>query len=126
MPFNLSDHADKMTEEQLSKIDQVKEEQMKIGMQPRNDSILTYNYATGNVPEYLNSPFIIAHELKIVDYIYKNTDYGSIIEDVMREIANFIKRKYRLDWNTTWEMVRFYVPDMLKMYCIRKNNLTIS
>lgn len=74
----------------------------------------------------MNFSNVVAKELVHVDFIYKNSNYSQIIEDVMREIAYHFKFKYNLDWNTTWEMTRFYVPEMLKMYCIRKYNLNLS
>lgn len=125
MKFNLAEQSKNLTSDQLERIELVKKEQSKLSMTPRNDSILTYNYAINNVPDYLNTPEKIAQELVIVDYIYNNTNYATIIEDVMREVASHIRFKYRLDWNTTWDIVRFYIPDMLKLYCIRTSNIEL-
>jgi len=125
MTFTINEHFEQMTEDQKHRLNTVKSKQLEYGMTPRADSILTYNYAMGNVPKYLDDPCIIAKELVIVDYIYKNTNYADIVEDVMREIAGFVKSYYKLDWNTTWEIVRFYVPDMLKFYCMRKNDIKL-
>lgn len=121
MKFNIAEHIADLTDEQKVKIDEVYECQKKIGMSPRADSLLTYNYAIGNVPDYLDNAESVANELVAVDYIFKNTNYSAIIEDVMREVAHNLKYKYHLDWNSTWEMTRFYVPDMLKLYCVKKN-----
>lgn len=107
-----------LSSDQLARVEEVRSEQMRLGMQPRNDSILTYNFAIQKIDEHLNDATKVAQELYHVDYIYKNTEYASIVEDVMREIARLVHFKYKLDWNTAWEIVRFYVPDMLKMYCI--------
>lgn len=126
MSFNLNDHIAKLSESENLKLKKVQEEQLKLNMTPRNDSILTYNYAKGNVPDYLNDPLIVAKELVAVDFVYSKTNYGSLIEDVMREIADHVRSKYRLDWNTTWEIVRFYVPDMLKLYCMKERQLKID
>ena len=125
MGFNIDEHWNDLTDDEKTRIETVQTIQKNIGMQPRKDSILTYNYAKNNVPDYLNDPNAVANELKVVDYIYQNSNYGSIIEEVMREVAGHIRFKYRLDWNTTWEIVKFYVPDMLKLYCIKSHNLTI-
>tara|TARA_B100000475_G_C15029823_1_gene327531 strand:- start:69 stop:458 length:390 start_codon:yes stop_codon:yes gene_type:complete len=125
MTFNINEHIAQMTDEQKERLNAVKQKQLELGMNPRSDSILAYNYAIEKVPKYLDDSNIIAKELVIVDYIYKNTDYSEIIEDVMREVAGFVKHYYKLDWNTTWEIVRFYVPDMLKLYCIKKHNIKI-
>ena len=121
MKFNIAEHAANLTDDQKLKIDEVHKCQIHRGMTPRNDSILTYNYALGNVPDYLNDAETVAKELVAVDYIFKNTNYSAIIEDVMREVAHHLKYKYHLDWNTTWEIARFYVPEMLKLYCVKKN-----
>ena len=43
----------------------------------------------------------------------------------MREIANILHFKHKIEWKNAWEIVRFYVPDMLKMYCLRKSNLSL-
>ena len=123
MRFNLGEHMKNLNENQLKKIQIVQNEQKKFGMMPRNDSILTYNYAIGEIPDYLNDPEKVAQELIIVNHIHEHTNYANIIEDVMREIANHIHFKYKLDWNTTWEIVKFYIPDMLKLYCVKKYDL---
>ena len=73
----------------------------------------------------MNDPSTIAKELIAVDYIFKNTNYGNIVEDVMREVAGHFRAKYKLNWNETWEITKFYVPDMLKLYCLKTHNLTI-
>ena len=90
------------------------------GMEPRNDSKLTVNYALGTCEDEYPTPYDVAHELMFTDRIYKFTLYGQIIEDVMREVAGIIKRKYRIPWTGTWKIVRFYVPSMLKFYLMRK------
>ena len=87
-------------------------------MEPRDDSLLTFRYAIGEVDQDA-SPEGIANELVIVDKIYKTTRYPHIIEDVFREIAHHIKLKYKLPWDDTWEIVQFYGPGLLKLYCLR-------
>lgn len=126
MTFNINEHIEQMTEEQKERLNAVKNKQIELGMTPRSDSILAYNYSMGNVPQYLNDPQTVAKELVIVDRIYQNSNYSDIIEDVMREVAGFVKFYYKIDWNTTWDIVRYYVPDMLKLYCIRKSQIDFS
>lgn len=125
MGFNLAERTASLTEEQAKRLQKVKDEQLRIGMTPRNDSILTYNFAIRDVPDYLDDAKTVAHELAIVDFIHKNTKYGELIEDVMREVASHICSKYRLDWTTTWKLTRFYVPDMLKLYCVRQAGVAL-
>lgn len=89
--------------------------QQKYGMEPRTDSYLTKKYASGETDQTAEE---IAKELVCVDYIYKNTLYGELIEEYMRQLAGLIKNKYRLNWTDTWEIVRFYGPDSLKLMCL--------
>ena len=98
------------------RIASIHREQRELGMEPRNDSQLTFKYA---IKEIDDAPREIANELMVVDRIYNDTEYSAIIEDVLREIAHHIKRKYNLSWSDTWELVRFYGPTMLKLYCLK-------
>ena len=115
-----------MNFEESAKLDELRSEQLKLGMEPRHDSVLSMLYAQGNVPDELKNVKVVAKELKIVDHIYKHTNYSNIIEDVMREIAHHIHFKYRIEWDTTWDIVRFYVPDMLKLYSVKKYGIKIN
>lgn len=124
MTFNLDEHMQNLNEDQVEKIKTIQRTQRELGMTPRNDSILTYNFALGNVPDFMNDSNVIAQELVIVNHIHTTTNYSQIIESVMREIAQHVHFKYKLDWNTTWDIVKFYVPDMLKLYCVRTQNIT--
>jgi hypothetical protein len=126
MPFNLDEHKNELSQTELECISNIHEEQCKLNMIPRNDSLLTYNFAKKNAPTYITDEKAVAHELFVVDQIYQNTNYANIIEDTMREIAAFIHFKYNLDWTKTWEIVRFYVPDILKMFCAEKYNLSFN
>ena len=92
--------------------------QRQLGMEPRNDSILTYKYAIGELEDD-DVPSAIAKELVFVDRLYKQTSYGRILEDVLRGIADHIRRKYKLSWTDTWDITRFYGATMLKLYCAR-------
>lgn len=120
MRFNLDDHVSSMNEDQLLRLEDVHTEQRKLGMSPRKDSLLTYNYAMSTTPDYFDSAQTVAKELVFVDYIYQNTRYADIIEEVMREIALHVRQRYRVNWTTAWDITRFYVPDMLKMYLLKK------
>lgn len=102
------------------KIELIHAAQRLLGMEPRNDSQLTWNYAIGDLDDEDDVPSAIAKELVTIDNIYKKTNYGAIIEDVMRELAFCLKKKYRITWGDTWDIVRFYGPTMLKLYCHRK------
>ncbi len=122
MPFSLTTELSKLSPEKKKvaqqRIQNVHDIQRTMGMEPRDDSKLTYNYAISDEEDV--SPSTIANELVIVDNLYKNTEYPNIIEEVLREIANFVKNKYRLTWNEAWDVTRFYGPTMLKLYCWNK------
>lgn len=126
MTFNIEELIGGLDAAQVQRLEDVYAAQRKVGMEPRKDSILTYNYAIGNVPDFMDSTEVVAHELKIVDYIYKNTDYEALIVEVMREVAGFVHFKYKLDWTTTWEIVRFYTPTMLKLHCLNKKGISVN
>jgi len=98
--------------------------QRQLGMEPRDDSRLTYLYANG---EEMNGlpPSTVAHELVVVNKIYENTQYQYIIEDVMRELALHLKKKYRLSWTVAWEIVKFYGPTLIKLYSVKLNELQV-
>ena len=104
-----------------NRINDVHALQKMYGMEPRQDSKLTLAYARGeSEPEYATAE-AVAHELVMVDRIYKTTLYSAIIEDVMRGIANRLKNEIKyLTWTESWNIVRFYAPTILKLYCLRK------
>ena len=126
MPFDLTEALNTLPaterEHVSNKIELVHNAQRRLGMEPRNDSQLTFNYACGLLEED-DVPSTIASELVIVDKIFKETEYAAIIEDVLREIAHHFKFKYNLSWSDTWEMVRFYGPTMLKLHCIKTTRI---
>ena len=96
--------------------------QRSYGMEPRKDSYLSKMYANNETDL---SALDVVKELISVDYIYKNTLYGETIEDYMRELAQLIKENYKLSWNQTWEIVKFYGPDSLKLMSIISTNTSI-
>jgi hypothetical protein len=104
-----------MINDYQDRINQVTNLQKKYGMEPRDDSILTKKFANGNTTLTAEE---VAKELVCVDFIYKNTLYGEFIEDYMRELASLIKCKYKLSWDDTWELARFYGPTSLKLMCL--------
>ena len=104
------------------RINQVCTYQKKFGMEPRNDSYLTKMYAN-NETEW--NAETVAKELVCVDYIYKHTLYGEFIEDYMRCLASLVRNKYHLNWNDTWEIVRFYGPVSLKLMALTTSSTRI-
>lgn len=123
MPFDLAKSLASLPQNEQLRVTQRLElvfaAQRRLGMEPRNDSQLTWKYANNELDED-EAPSAIANELCIVDSLFKETSYSDIIEDVLRELANHIKGKYKLNWTDTWELTRFYGPTMLKLYCYKK------
>ena len=112
-------HEKKMLVTPADRLEAVHCEQRRLGMEPRADSRLALQFASGTCEQEYQTAAQVAEELVLVDRIYKTTLYGEIIEETMRAIANRIKREYRvIPWAVVWEIVRFYVPTMLKIHCM--------
>jgi hypothetical protein len=95
--------------------------QRSFGMEPRDDSTLTLAYATGKITNMSASS--VAKELVIVDRLHKQTFYSIIIEQVMRNVTNYFHEKYpQIHWGDLWKVTRFYIPEALKLYCLRFYN----
>lgn len=122
MPFDLTKSLDSLPTDQRAtawdRVHAVFAAQLQLGMQPRNDSVLTFNYAVDNA-EPGDSPIAIARELVVVNYIFQNTNYGAIVEEVLRALSNSVKSRYGLTWKQSWDIVRFYGPTIVKLYCVK-------
>ena len=82
-------------------------------MEPRNDSRLTQLFVAGELSMEADQ---VARELMCTDFVYKNTLYGEVIEDFLREVASMLRTRYPgLSWTSTWTIVRFYGPTALKL-----------
>ena len=99
------------------RVNQIHAAQRLRGMEPRNDSVLTYKYGVGEIEDV---PSAIANELVVVDQIHKGTKYCELVEHVMRKIALSLKNMYNLTWTEAWAVTRMYGPSMLKLYCIKR------
>jgi len=91
-------------------------------MEPRDDSKLTRLFVEGKVDWPVD---VVARELMATDFIYKNTLYGEVIEEFMRGVAERLKRKHRLSWTATWDVVRFYAPIALKLMLLDRCGVRI-
>ena len=97
--------------------------QRALNMEPRCDSTLTEMYARGEV--YM-SAVEVARELMATDFIYKNTLYGEVIEDFMRDVADRLRYIHSpLSWSSTWTIVRAYAPIALKLMLLSGSGLRI-
>jgi hypothetical protein len=93
-------------------------------MEPRTDSRLTELFCTDKLSEDWTAD-IVVRELVATDFLFKNTLYGEILEDFMRMVAYELRRRYRLTWTKTWEIVKFYAPIALKLLCLERSGLMI-
>lgn len=97
--------------------EEVWEVQRQLNMTPRNDSRLTELFANGQLPPYMTAD-VVARELMCTDFIFKNTLYGEVIEEYMRNVAALLRDTYKLSWDATWNLTRFYAPIALKLMCV--------
>ena len=105
-----------------ARLDVLHQWQRYYNMKPRSDSRLTELYASGMVRL---PPDEVARELLAVDFIYRATLYGSLIEEFMRHVADRLRKKYSLSWKATWDIVRFYGPTALKLMCLSSSYLHV-
>lgn len=127
MPFSVERSLNELPlarrEAARARIDDLWGKQRARGMVPRDDSKLSFLFATEESNESVND---VARELCTVNYIYENTAYSALLEDVMRELASQCRKKYKLSsWTETWKILRFYAPTLLKLYCVRTSNVDI-
>lgn len=106
------------TVEQRAAVERVHANQRAMGMQPRDDSSLTVQYAIGDVDTLYVDAADVANDLVAVDLVYQTTLYQEIVEQTLRSIAAWLRHQYRLPWGDTWTIVRAYVPTMVKLYCV--------
>ena len=99
--------------------------QRQLNMTPRDDSRLTDLFANGQLPPHMTAD-VVARELMCTDFIYRNTLYGEVIEDYMRAVAGFLRDHYKLSWNATWSITRFYAPIALKLMCVSSSGIGIA
>jgi hypothetical protein len=111
-----------MTSVHLERLRLLQEAQISLGMDPRNDSQLTLKFMRGEVEEDEHQ---VARWLFNADRIHKETSYSSILEESMREIASILKRDTGIPWKVVWDIVRFYAPPMLRLYCVRKAGISM-
>lgn len=107
-----------MTDDYSARLKEVQALQAQMGMEPRCDSRLTEQYANGHAEPEFDTAYKVAHELVMTDYIYRTTLYSQVIEEVMRNVAGWLKKRYKLTWTDAWEITRFYAPTMIKLQCM--------
>jgi hypothetical protein len=127
MSFDMRKHFDALNDEDRRRIApvlaRIRVLQMRNGMMPRNDSRLTWRFCTGELSDLTEAD--IAKELVAVDFVHTQTAYGDMLPAVMRHVAADVAATYGLDWTRTWGIVREYVPDMMKLFCLERSGKQI-
>ena len=108
----------------LSRIDDIAKLQEKNGMTSRDDSLLTWKHVN-RFSKTSPNDITIAKELVAVDYVHKNTKYSQLIEEVMRLVASELVQKENFQWGDAYKLSRKYIPDMIKLYCLFKEQQQI-
>ena len=103
---------------------EVWEAQRQLNMTPRGDSRLTELFACGQLPIHMTAD-IVARELMCTDFVFQNTLYGEVIEEYMRAVAGSLRDTYKLSWNATWSITRFYAPIALKLMCVSSSGIRV-
>lgn len=104
--------------------EEVWEAQRQLNMTPRGDSRLTELFACGQLPTHMTAD-VVARELMCTDFVFKNTLYGEVIEDYMRAVASSLRDTYKLSWDATWKITRFYAPIALKLMCVSSSGIRV-
>ena len=118
MPTSIAAFLTNATPHQKLLVEQVRDEQLKLGMKPRDDSLLTVQYACGETDVEYKDPADVAGDLVAVDQIYQSTLYPEVVTETLRLVARWLRRKYHLPWGDTWAIVREHGPTMVKLYCL--------
>lgn len=87
----------------------------------RDDSRLAYNYCVGKLDW---KEFDVMEELCFIQWLSENTEYQALCEILMRMVAERFKTMYGIgNWSLIYELVRSYVPDILKQHIIEESDL---
>lgn len=87
----------------------------------RDDSRLAFNWATGAV----RAPVCqILEEMSFIQFLSDQTNYQQFLQEFMKKAAAFIRdtTSPKLDWTTTWHIVRSFAPDLCKYEFVEKIN----
>jgi len=81
----------------------------------RDDSRLAFLAAKGELlPPFWNDE-VVVHECAIQQWLCQTSIYVSLLTVLMKKVATRLKGTHkRLPWNCVWEIVKRYVPDILK------------
>ena len=137
--FSISKELVKCTEEQKAvlerRIESITTLQRKNGMEPRDDSLLTWTHvcqeeslscdAVNVQKTYDTCATVVVKELLAVDYIYKNSDYKALLERTMRTAAANLVHEHGVQWGDAYALCRKYITPMMKLYCLLPSHMQI-
>ncbi len=85
----------------------------------RDDSRLAFNWALGAV----RAPVCeILEEMSFIQFLSYQTNYHQFLQEFMKKAATCIRETTspKLDWTTTWHIVRSFAPDLCKYEFLEK------
>lgn len=91
-------------------------------MVPRADSELCRLFAENRLSARAD---VVARELMATHFLYSQTLYGELSETYHRALANAVRKKYRLNWTSTWILVKFYGRVSLKLLMLLRCGVAI-
>lgn len=85
----------------------------------REDSVLIRRFVDGTCDVTYATADDVANTMHAVDYVYKRTVYGEVVQDTLRHLADGLHAEYPLvSWTQLWETVREHAPLALKLQCL--------
>jgi hypothetical protein len=97
------------------------------GVAMRGDSRLTQRFADGTCDPTYVTPDDVVNTMCAVDFVYKHTLYGELVEETLRHVADGLHRMYpHVSWATLWDVVRNYAPLALKLQCLAMVGLELT
>jgi len=91
----------------------------------RDDSKLAHAFCANKLPSFWTADNVV-HEMASIQWISETTDYVSISQPALRELAKMLKDQYGVrNWKRVWQIVSEYGPDLLKYKCMYDSGLQI-
>lgn len=91
----------------------------------RDDSKLAHMFCDNTLSPFWTKEQV-AHEMATIQWLSNTTEYVSLSQPVMREMAKKLKEEYGIrDWKVVWKLVSDYGPDLLKYDCMYNSGLQI-
>jgi hypothetical protein len=89
--------------------------------QVRDDSRLAFLYCVSQIDPSPEALADVLSEMAFMQWISEATQYQTVCQIAMREVATCAKRQYGIrDWKVVWAIVREYVPDLVKYTLVKQ------